>query len=207
MTDNLPSKTITSEAFSRGLASERDYADGQLDAIRERLRGIDIATIVLNDTVNRVPTDVQKEVSVLRELSDVKFASVETQFKERDTRQVRESRDNEVAVNAAFAAQKEAASEQNKSNSLAISKSESSTAETLNKLAELFKTTTDSLSDKIDDVKARVDRSEAKVIGSSNATQDRRVQSTELRGWMAFAVTVVLFVPTFIALVISIVNR
>jgi hypothetical protein len=78
---------------------------------------------------------------------------VALQFKERDTRSERESRDNKVAVDAAFAAQKEAASEQNKSNTLAIDKSEKATAETLNKQADLFKSTTDALAARIEDAK------------------------------------------------------
>jgi len=153
----VPDPTVlTTAQLVRTVQAERDYVDGQIAVLRERLRGIDVATIVLNETVNRVPTDMQKEIGHIVGLMEEKFRSVATQFTERDTRSERESKDNKVAVDAAFAAQKEAASEQNKSNTLAISKSETATSETINKLAELFATTTDALGDKIDDVKARV---------------------------------------------------
>jgi hypothetical protein len=105
-----PDPTLASnDAIERAAVAERDYVNGQLDVLRERLKGIDVATQLLNSTVNRTPTDIQKEILHLRELSDEKFESVAIQFKERDTRQERESRDNKVAVDAAFAAQKEAA--------------------------------------------------------------------------------------------------
>jgi cation transport regulator ChaB len=134
----------------------RDYSDGQIGKVSERLDGIDKATELLGTTVNRVPTEIDREVAHLQSVLDERFKSVAIQFKERDTRQEREAKDNKVAVDAAFAAQKEAAAEQNKSNTLAISKSEVSTSETINKLAELFKGTTDGLYDKIDDLKDRI---------------------------------------------------
>ena len=100
---------LTIEAIDRRERALHEYVDGQVGIIQERLRGIDTATNVLNETVNRVPTDMQKEVSHVREITEEKFDSVSIQFKERDTRQEREARDNKVAVDAAFAAQKEAA--------------------------------------------------------------------------------------------------
>jgi uncharacterized phage infection (PIP) family protein YhgE len=158
----VPDPTVlTTEALARAVAAERDYLNAQLEVLRERLRGIDRATELLNETVNRVPTDLQREIKHLRELTEERDRSVQTQFRERDTRQERESRDNRTAVDAAFSAQKEAASEQNKSNTLAINKSEQATAETIAKLAELFKTTTDALSSKLEDFKERLTRIES----------------------------------------------
>ena len=149
--------------------AERDYTDGQIGILAERLDGIDRATSLLSETVNSVPSEVIKEVAHLQSVLDERFNSVAIQFKERDTRQEREAKDNKVAVDAAFAAQKEAAAEQNKSNTLAISKSEAATTETINKLAELFRSTTDGLSGKIDDLKDRVATGE-KRNGSFDAT-------------------------------------
>jgi cation transport regulator ChaB len=147
---------LTTEALTRAVQAERDYVDGRIAVLEERLRAIDVATRLLNETVNRVPTDVTKEVTHLRELMDERLTSVSIQFKERDTRSERESRDNKVAVDAAFAAQKEAAAKQDEGNAKAINKSEMATAETINKLSELFRTSAGALSDKIDDLKARV---------------------------------------------------
>jgi len=166
----VPDPTLlTTAQLVRATRAERDYVDGRIAVLMERLRGIDTATVLLNETVNRVPTETQTAVGRLQDLTDEKFRSVGLQFQERDTRSERESRDNKVAVDAAFAAQKEAASEQNKSNTLAITKSELATQETINKLAELFKTTTDALSDKLDDMKDRLGRLEATVSNIQTA--------------------------------------
>ena len=147
----------------------REHADANYRVLGQRLDGIDEATKVLNDIVTRVPTDVQVAVGHLKELHDERFESVATQFKERDTRSERESRDNKVAVDAAFAAQKEAASEQNKSNTLAISKSEAATSETISKLTELFQTTVSAQADKVDDLKQRVTAVEQRKLGANES--------------------------------------
>jgi cation transport regulator ChaB len=165
-----PSTNATDAAMTRAVKAERDYTDGQIAVLKERLSGMDRATLVLEETVNRVPTALQEGLGHLQAVMDERFASIETQFKERDTRSERESRDNKVAVDAAFAAQKEAASEQNKSNTLAIDKSEKATAETIDKLAELVGTQILALADKVDDLKDRVARAEASKQGGRDST-------------------------------------
>lgn len=195
MVDSMPTPdptVLTTEALTRAVQAERDYVDGQLDVLRERLRAIDMATRLLNETVNRVPTDVTKEVTHLRELMDERLTSVGVQFKERDTRQERESRDNKVAVDAAFAAQKEAAAKQDEGNAKAINKSEMATAETINKLSELFRTSAGALSDKIDDLKARVGALE-------NLKQGGRDAYGGIYAFAAFLLCVLLIGATLIA--------
>jgi cation transport regulator ChaB len=140
------------------MAAMRDYVDGQFDTLRERLRGIDKATEVLNETVTRVPTETQKEVAHLKSLMDERFQSVQVQFSERDTRQERESRDNKIAVDAAFAAQKEIAAKQDESNAKSIEKSERGTEKTI-----------DAQSGKIDDLKERLTAIEAIKLGGQES--------------------------------------
>lgn len=164
----MPDPTVlTTEALARGLNAERDYVDGQIGVLVERLSGIDRATELLSNTVNRVPTETQQAIGNLQAVQDERFSSIATQFQERDTRQEREARDNKVAVDAAFAAQKEAAAKQDESNAKAIDKSEAATTETINKLGELFKTSTDALIDKVDDLKARVQAIESNKLGGN----------------------------------------
>jgi len=129
----------------------------QLDQVRVRCLPLEI------------PDQIDEKVANLGAIVEEKFHSIDGQFRERDTRSERESRDNKVAVDAAFAAQKEAASEQNKSNTLAISKSEVATQETINKLSELFRTTTDALGANISDLKDRVNRMESIRQGGTEA--------------------------------------
>jgi hypothetical protein len=142
----IPDPTVlTTEQLLRAVQSERDYVDGQLAVLQERFRAIDVATRLLNETVNRVPTDVTKEVTHLRELMIEMLNSVQRQFAERDTRSEREARDNKLAVDAAFAAQEKQAVAQNESNALAINKSETRTTETIKTNQELATSKIDAL--------------------------------------------------------------
>jgi cation transport regulator ChaB len=163
-----PDPTIaTNEAVERAVKSERDYVDGQIAVVEERLRGIDRATQLLEKTADNMPDHISRVVAHLRDLVDERFEKIKLQFEERDTRSERESRDNKVAVDAAFAAQKEAAAKQDEGNLKAINKSEDATAETITKLSELFRTETRALSDKIDDLKERVAEIDKRANGYS----------------------------------------
>jgi uncharacterized coiled-coil protein SlyX len=140
--------------FANGVSREvRDYIDGQVAILEQRLAGMDKATEVLSETVTRTPTEIQKEVAHLRELDEEKFRSVQTQFLERDERSARESRDNKIAVDAAFAAQKEAAATSESSNQKAIDKSERATADVIAGQGS-----------KVDDLKERLTAAEARLV-------------------------------------------
>lgn len=211
--ESVPDPSVLStEAMTRAIRAERDYVDGQLDVLRERLRGIDRATQLLDEGVHRVPTETQQAVGNLHALMDEKFASIETQFKERDTRSEREARDNKiavdaafaankVAVDAAFAAQKEAAANENKSNQKAIDRSEAGTAETINKLSDLRQATTDALAQQLADqkerhavemadMKERVGRSETAISNIAATKQGGKETLTGIYALVAFLVTV-----------------
>lgn len=187
--------TLTSDAIARVVQQRADLTTAQLEVveakfaiIRERITGIDKATALFQETLIRVPTDVDKQVSNLKALHEERFHSIAQQFEERDKRGERESRDNKVAVDAAFAAQKEAASEQNKSNTLAISKSEGATAETILKLEQLVSANIQGLNDKVDDLKSTAALLRSEMITNANAIrqevialQSRRDAHTESR--------------------------
>jgi cation transport regulator ChaB len=170
--DNRPTPDptiLTTEALIRGLAAERDFTKGEIAVLVQRLAGIDRATEVLNETVNRVPTALQEGLVHLEAVMDERFSSIASQFKERDTRSERESRDNKVAVDAAFAAQKEAAAKQDEANAKAIDKSEKATAETIKTNQELTRSTTDALTKGLDEVKLQVSRIESVKQGSKDS--------------------------------------
>ena len=194
---------LTTEQTDRAIAAVREIFGAQLEGLQNvfetRLDGMDEAIKLLQTILDRVPNQMDTKVihlgDVVSETFKVhqeKFLGVDKQFAERDTRSERESRDNKVAVDAAFAAQKEAASEQNKSNTLAIDKSERATAETLNKQADLFKSTTDALSsqistsasalsDNIVDLKERMTRVESQVVSASNALATALATTTQAK--------------------------
>jgi hypothetical protein len=186
--------SLTTEAIARAITAQRDWTDAQLEVLRERFRGIDRATEVLNEIVTRVPTDVQREVGRLQELSshqfaalqdltvarfgavsqqfverDARFEAVAQRFAERDARAESEARANKTAIDAAFAAQKELVKQQGDSDQKAIDKAERATAETINKLTQLFATETRALSERLDDVKERLSAVEQQKAGGREA--------------------------------------
>jgi cation transport regulator ChaB len=173
----IPDPTVlTTQALYREVAALRELVQQQIEGLRatsaekfrtieERLEGIDKATDLRLRTMDSLPTQMDEKIEHLADLHGEKFSSIQTQFTERDTRSERESRDNKVAVDAAFAAQKEAAAKQEETFSKGIDKSEAATQETINKLAELFKTTTDAISAKVDDLKERLGSTDRDLRG------------------------------------------
>ena len=146
------------------------YIDGQLAVRDERLSGIDTATSLRLKEIDKIPQQIREHVTSLELLHDEKFSSIATQFAERDTRSERESRDNKVAVDAAFAAQKEAAAKQDEANAKAIDKSERATAETIKTNQELGIAKIDGLTKSLDEVKLQISRIESVKVG---ATENR----------------------------------
>jgi acyl-CoA reductase-like NAD-dependent aldehyde dehydrogenase len=89
---------LTTAQLLRVVASERALTDSQLEVLRERLSGMDRATELLNETVNRVPTALQEAISHVRELIDLGSLSIDKEFAGRDK-----------AIEAALAAQEKQA--------------------------------------------------------------------------------------------------
>lgn len=162
---------LTTEQLERAVTNLRDYIDGQVAILRQRLEGMDTATTLLSTTVNKVPSEMEKEIAHLKSMLDERFTSVALQFKERDQRAERERADNKIAIDAAFAAQKEAAAEQNKANTKAIDKSEEATTDSIAKLGELVKSTTDALKENIEDLKERAQAVESNRAGIRDTRQ------------------------------------
>jgi hypothetical protein len=147
------------------IASLRDIMDARLNAM-------DRASVVLADNVNRVPTLLDRETSRLTELFDEKFASTQTQFKERDIRTDQDKIAASTAVTAALTALKEMIALQNTSNTAAISKSEASVITTLDSLNRIISSTKEGLSADINNLKQRMDRGEGTDRGERMATAD-----------------------------------
>jgi uncharacterized protein YoxC len=71
---------LTTEQLLRTVSAERDYVDGKIAVLEQRLDAIDKATRLLNETVNRTPTEIQREVSHLRELLFERINAVTSQI-------------------------------------------------------------------------------------------------------------------------------
>jgi cation transport regulator ChaB len=167
---------LTTQQLIRESAGLREMITSKLDAmeastilrlkvIETRLDGMDRAIDLVKQLTDKLPSQIDEKLSAKSYILEEKLASVQTQFKERDTRSERESRDNKVAVDAAFAAQKEAAAKQDEANAKAIDKSEKATAETIKTNQELSRAGMDAITKSLDEVKQRLTRFEGKEEG------------------------------------------
>jgi chromosome segregation ATPase len=199
-----PSLLTTAERVRAMVEAERLF-DARLDVLRERLDGIDKATTLLATAVDKTPNEIERVMTGLRELAWERFDSIALQFAERDTRQERESRDNKVAVDAAFAAQKEAAAKQDESNEKSITKSERATNETISQLAELVRQSVAGIGDKIDDLKDRVGKTETSVVALTSIKVGSDAQRTEARGAGQYTLAVMGAIVGFIGLALAVV--
>ena len=125
----VPDPTIlTTQQLHRELLSLREI-------LELRLNGYDKAITLLQATVDKSPSIAEMNVKF-----EEKFNSVQTQFRERDTRTEQTSKDSKVAVDAALQAAKEAVGEQNKSSALAIAKSEAATTKQIDSIQVIITT-------------------------------------------------------------------
>ena len=148
--------------------------------IETRLGGMDKAITLLQATTDKMPLLIDEKILSLKVLHAEKFESIQTQFKERDVRDERSSRDSKTAVDAALSAAKEAVASTNASSALAIAKSESATDKRIDQQGQLIATGTKALDEKIDDLKERITRLEGKGQGieKQQATQQSSIGST-----------------------------
>lgn len=149
------------EIITARLDGNERFVDTLKEAVEHRQEAIDTSALALRELM-------MSEINKLALVTEEKFSGVSNQFIERDKRTDQLTVAAQTAVTAAFAAQKEAVSEQNKSNSLAINKSEQATAESLRQLQTLFISDSKATNDKIDDLKSRLDRGEGKTTGHSD---------------------------------------
>lgn len=156
-----PDPTVrTIEQLMLAIANLKELMESQIAGIKNiletRLDGMEKAILLVHEENNKVPGKIVEKVQQLEGIQGEKFRSIGTQFAERDTRTEQTSRDSKVAVDAALQAAKEAVGEQNKSNALAIAKSEAAFTKQIDQIGILISTQQKGSDDKIDDLKARV---------------------------------------------------
>jgi hypothetical protein len=159
--------TLTTQALEREIMALREI-------LETRMNGQDALIRLMQDTLRSRRTDIDESVTHLRVLHEEKFESIQTQFRERDTRSEQTQKDSKVAVDAALQAAKEAVGEQNKSSALAIAKSEAGTTKQIDQIGVLITTTNAAMNDKIDDLKQRQTSAESRSIGTRDVKEDHR---------------------------------
>ena len=176
--------------------------DKQVNALREllasRIDGMDVATRLLAENIRQVPTDIDKAVTALSEILRSEIRSVQDVATEKFLAIDGTFASNALALTAALAAQKEAAAEQNKSNTLAISKSEQATKETSSANAQQTATSLASQAATIADLKDRVVRIESGAVGSAAARSETRLNAGQAVAIIGLIIAVAAIIVTII---------
>ena len=169
----VPDPTLlTTQQLQREISMSRDLLDIKIAGLRESILGkfdaLENVIIVLREQISRIRDGVDPAINHLHELQNEKFKSIAIQFDERDTRVDQTSRDSKLAVDAALQAAKEAVGEQNKSNALAIAKSEATYTKQIDQIGLLISALSKAIDDKVDDIKTRVQMMEGSKKGASD---------------------------------------
>lgn len=133
-----------------------------------------------NGVIEALRVLMSEKIGALCETVAVFKTSVNERFQLGDVQTEKAARDVKSAVDAAFAAAKEAVGEQNKSNALSIAKSEVATTKQIDQLALNAITSAKNADDKISDLKDRLVAMEGRSSGSSHG-------QTALIGWFIAA--------------------
>jgi DNA anti-recombination protein RmuC len=194
--------TATTESLLREIAHAKDFGDVLVKFVREiveqkiigaretleaRLNGNDQAVTLLRSSTDKTPGMIDAAVTQLRTIieqklmtQDEKFKSVETQFKERDTRQEQTTKDSGKAIDAAFAAADKS-----------MSKTETGFAKQIDEQGKRVDAGFASLTEKNDDLKERITAIESRTQGiTANATENRSVSRDSTAVFLGIAAIV-----------------
>jgi dGTP triphosphohydrolase len=125
-----------------------------------------LTTERVNREVEAAREFVLGEIRHLRELTDQKFAAVSAQFDSVADRVAEQKTDTRDAVDAAFAAAKEAVKNQTEAQDKAIAKSEAAITKQMDALYLLQEKSNQAADEKIDDLKGRLDKLEGRSQGT-----------------------------------------
>ena len=193
------------DRFGEAGATVDTLATGLRELIEQRLNAMDLATKVLAGSVEKFPTDIDRAVGSVREIVLGEVSRVQAVTLEKFTAIDGTFSSNALALTAALAAQKEAAAEQNKSNTLAITKSESSTKETIAANAVQAQTGLASLENQFDDLKERVVRIESSGAGVVANRSETRAERGLQHGSAQLAIASVAAFIAVVAVIVSVV--
>lgn len=118
---------------------------------------VDTAFAAANLAIMSTQDIFSEKIRSLTETVGVFKTSVNERFELGDVQTEKAARDVKSAVDAAFAAAKEAVGEQNKSNALSISKSEAATIKTIDQLTENLRLSVKNTDDKIEAMRKTTD--------------------------------------------------
>jgi hypothetical protein len=151
-----------------------------------------------DDLRERLQTDIATAVGNLQHLHEERFRAIDLQFNERDVRSEQEKKASKEALDAALLAQKESVSQQNDANTTAATKSETSFTKQVDQIAILIATLEKALTDRLTELKERIDRGEGSTSGVAVQRTDQRASIGTVIAAVATLVAVISFVLVII---------
>jgi hypothetical protein len=192
---NPDPSALTGAAIDRAVSNAVTIQDAKVSAINIRIEGMEKAVTVFQADLTRVPTQLDRAILSLRELLESivgglqnqvngridtldavtteKFVGVGSQFAERDTRTDQRAGDTKLAVDAAFAAAKEA-----------TAKIETGFTKQIDAMSNIIDTKTSNLAGGMSDLKERLTALEARTQGISSGRTDTRAENADTRGFI-----------------------
>jgi hypothetical protein len=193
----VPDPTVlTTQALAQAIGALKELFETRVSAIEKAMSS-------LTSQLDEKSKETREAVKHLERLHEEKFVRIQTQILERDAQSDKAARDVKAAVDAAFAAAKEAVGEQNKSNALAIGKSETSVLKLIDGITEIIKTNDRTNSDKIGDLKDRLTIIESTTKGISATRAEIKVDSATNWGFVVGGVGIVYGVIASIGIIIT----
>lgn len=203
--DSLHGRDVLRAEFAAADQSNREL-------ISERIDGMDKANEILAANVSKFPSDVDRAVGALkavlmaeiqrnREVQGSETKRIEDVNQEKFNAIDGTFASNALALTAALAAQKEAAAEQNKSNTLAIDRANSATKETIAANAAQTANSLSSQAATIGDLKERVVRIESTGAGATASKTETRLSQGAVVSLAVAILAVLGVVVSIVALV------
>lgn len=155
----------------RELATLREIIEARLDAM-DKATDLRLGHIIATPDVFRL--EIREAIAHLKALHEERFSAIQQQFTERDVRGEQEKKASKEALDAALLAQKESVSQQNDANTTAAAKTELNFTKQNDQTAVLIATLEKSLSDRLTELKERIDRGEGQGQGANNARIEYR---------------------------------
>jgi membrane-associated HD superfamily phosphohydrolase len=176
------------------------------DMITARQDEADKAVQLLGKHIGDIPASTDRQIANLRDLHSEKFASVQTQFRERDDRTASDKMAQKEAANllgaaaqtatsAALQAQKEMAAAQTASNTAMAEKIESNTAARIDGMGTQLASLNSVVTDKFDGINSRLNRGEGVASGHSSTVTNVISIAALLIALLVGVVTIVVAVP------------
>jgi hypothetical protein len=201
----LRAETILRDLDMRLQADIAGTVNSMEALLTQRINGLEQIMSMLNGVLKngpherdelreRLQTDIQVAVDNLQHLHEERFNAIQQQFVERDTRGDQEKKASKEALDAALLAQKESVSQQNDANTTAATKTETNFTKQIDLVGTQITALDKSLTDRISELKERIDRGEGNNAGSADTRNDQRLNISQVIAAIATIAAVLGFI-------------